>query len=129
MTAFTPHREEIDLRTWAQAHPQACFRRFAVEQVGDTSDPDVSSVALERVTETFEIVIAYPTSGRQRDRLGLHRQIASDLRYVTYYAGTNGFSVAPIGATIISDQWRREEGVGVVFGVIPLRVSYYRSPP
>ena len=73
--------------------------------------------------------VAPRQAGRQRDRLGLHRQIASDLRYVTYYAGTNGFSVAPIGATIISDQWRREEGVGVVFGVIPLRVSYYRSPP
>lgn len=127
---FVAHREELALRDWASANPAACMRRFTVEMLGDTTDPVVSSTLLERVGETFEIVIAYPASARFANRLGLFDVIAGDCRLVTYYAGTNGFSVTPTAdAVIVSESWRREERPGVVFGVVPLAVSYQRANP
>jgi len=85
---YVAHREEIDFRRWADANPGAALRRYTVETIGDTTDPVVSSTLLERVTESMELVVAYPNDARHRNRLGLHDAISSDLRYLTYHAGT-----------------------------------------
>lgn len=128
---FVAHREEVAIRDWAAKSPAAALRRFTVETAGDTSDPTVTAVTIEQVSESFDIVIAYPSTARFADRLGLNDVIASDLRHVTYHAGTAGFSITPTSnATIVSGAFRREvDFPGVVFGVIPLTVTYWRSAP
>jgi hypothetical protein len=135
--AFLPYVDDSaisdDLRTWAQANPGACLRRFDVEALGDTDEVAVSWVTAERVTESAEIVVAYPRDNRFGDLAALFDAIATDLAAIDEYAGTRGFSVDPIAAAnsaaIVTEAPTREAGEGVFFGVIPLRVTYWRFPP
>lgn len=134
-TRFTVWREDGDFRQWAVGAAAACLRRFTVEVAGDTSPPEVSSTVFERVRETMAIVVAYPDTLRQGSRKGLDDLIASDLERITYYAGTNGCAITPliadVGLVVVSGTHRRERDAtsGVVFGVIPIDVSYLRSAP
>lgn len=134
-TRFTPWREDDDFRRWALGAAAACTRRFAVETSGDTSAPSVSSTVYERVGESMAIVVAYHDSLRQRSRKGLDDLIADDLERITYYAGTNGCAITPliadVGLVVVSGTHRRERDPtsGVVFGVIPIDVTYLRSAP
>jgi len=131
---FVVWREDDDFRAWAAANAAACLRRFTVVTVGETTEPSVSSTLYERVNETLEIVVAYQDTQRQTNRRGLDDLIASDMHLLTYRAGTSGCSIDPLiqgGAlTVMSRANRRERAYeGVVFGVIPLEVSYVRSRP
>lgn len=127
---YVAHRADnaIDLRTWAVAQPAAGLRRFDVETMGDTSDAEVTTGISEQVRETFEIAVAYQANNRFTDGRGLDDVIARDLAYLTKHAGTLGFSATPTSnATIVSGTHRRERIGGVVLGVIPLSIVYWRD--
>lgn len=131
---FEPWREEESIRTWAERTSAGCLRRFTVEAPGDTTAPTVSSTLYERVRETMAIVICYPDTLRRANRHKLEDLIAADLQLINYHAGTAGCSITPIitgaAVAVVSGTWRREvEYPGVVFGVIPLDVSYVRLNP
>lgn len=130
---FVPYTPDAalsdDLRTWAEANPGACLRRFDVEAAGDTDEVAVSWVTAEQVTESATIVVAYPNDNRFGGRGPLLELIAADLAEIDHYAGTRGFSVDPFTATIVASDTAREDGASVLFGVIPLRVTYWRSAP
>jgi hypothetical protein len=120
-----------DFRSWAAANPTACLRRFDVETPGDTDEVAVSSVTHEQVTESASIVVSYPRDNRYGGRNGLLDTIAADMTVLDDAAGTRGFSVNPIAATIIASDHEREEpdDAAVTFAVIPLRITYWRTPP
>ena len=120
-----------DFRSWAAANPTACLRRFDVETPGDTDEVAVSSVTHEQVTESASIVVSYPRDNRYGGRNGLLDTIAADMTVLDDAAGTRGFSVRPIAATIIASDHEREEpdDAAVTFAVIPLRITYWRTPP
>lgn len=131
---FEVWREDESIRTWAERSAGACLRRFTVEAPGDTTAPVVSSTLYERVRETMTIVVCYPDTLKRGSRHKLEDLIAADLQLINYYAGTAGCSITPIitgaAVTVVSGTWRREvEYPGVVFGVIPLDVSYVRLNP
>ncbi len=127
---FTLHEEQDDIFKWATRSKAACLRRVSVI-TGDNSPPAaVSDNQKKKVEETFLVVVAYPSGHRFRSRLGLHDVIKSDMDYLDDRVGTDGFAAyateAP-AATVISEPHYRQDGDGVVFGVLPLRVSYWRD--
>lgn len=131
---FEAWREDDDIRAWAERAPAGCLRRFTVEAPGDTAAPIVSSTRYERVRETMAIVVCYPATLRRGSRHKLDDLIAADLTLVNYHAGTAGCSITAIitgaAVAVVSGTWRRESEIpGVVFGVIPLDVSYVRLNP
>lgn len=130
---FQQHREELPIRPWAEAHPEACLRRVSVRFGGSTEPPAVNDTRVQEVSDTMEIVVAYPVSWRHggRQQLGLDDVIADDARLIEAAVGPPGYAavaslVAP--ATVLWEQSNeREESGPVQFSVLRYRVDYFRS--
>lgn len=126
------HDDAEELRDWAVRAPSAAYRRFSVEPQYTTEAPVVSSVNVEQVMTTFEVVVAYPLSGRWNNRRGLFDVIDSDRRRLEYEVGTASRSGAGFDApaTLISRGLPApEEAEGVVFASLLIDATYWRTHP
>ena len=131
-TKFVPYREQLDFRSWAEAHPDACLRRFSIATRGQVSPPEVTNTDVERVWVEMEAVVAYPVNSRfgERALASLHDVIASDLQQMEHRIGTNGYALYAASnpaATVLTLDTDRENGPVVMFGVLVLRVGFFRS--
>lgn len=132
---FIPSQELSDFRDAAERNKTGCFRRYSVRFMGAVTPPLVSNTDVERVGDDIEVVVAYPTTGRFGAKAlhALDDVIASDLRQIEHEVGSNGFAnlntdLAMVGAaTVLTVGQAREDGPAVTFGVLRLRVEFYRS--
>jgi hypothetical protein len=127
---FIAHREVQPLRDWAEANPGGCLRRFSIRSTGQPRPAPVSTTLVEETSDTFEIVVAYPTDGRQGEDwlLDLDDAIESDQTSIHKTIGPPGYASLTATATVIhEDPFTREDGSPVTFGVIRYRVDWYRS--
>lgn len=125
---FLAHREQADFRTQSAASPGNCLRRFSIRNLNDRGAPPVTNTSIEEVSETFEVVVAYPIDGRHGGKFltGLDDVISSDINQIIHVLHVAN---SPAGATVIrlSDERESSEAEGVVFAVIRFRVDYYWS--
>ena len=127
---FLAHREGGDLRTWAEAHPTACLRRFSIRNLGDCAPAVVSDTRVEETSDTFEVVIAYAPNGRHGPNFltEVDKAIESDQTQVHKTIGPPGYASLTATATVMhQDGFSREDGNGVTFSVIRYAVAWYRS--
>lgn len=136
---FVRYRQQKPgLRAWAEAHPGECLRRFSVSFLRDVQPPAVNDTLVQEVSDTLEIVVAYPNDARHNtangtDMDGLEDVILDDLKRIEARVGPPGYAtfaglVAP--ACVIKDQPETTEGTPddpVWFGVLRYRVDYFRS--
>jgi hypothetical protein len=131
-------QQKPGFRAWALANPTQCLRRFSVAFLRDVQPPAVNDTLVQEVSDTLEIVVAYPNDGRHNtanaeEMDGLEDVILSDQRLIEADVGPPGYAtfaglVAP--ACVIKDQPETTEGEPddpVWFGVIRYRVDYWRS--
>jgi hypothetical protein len=125
---FNPYREMSDFRTWATATPAQCLRRYSIRNLNDRGAPAVTTGSVEEVSETFEVVVAYPMDGRHGSKFltGLDDAISSDINQIHHVLHVAN---SPSGATVLrlTDDREIDEQAGVVFAVIRYRVDYYWS--
>lgn len=129
-TPFRAHRETQPFRVWAEQHAATCLRRFSIRYLGDFAPATVSNMVVEETSDTFEVVIAYPTSGRFGADImtSLDDAVFSDQVQVHAAIGPPGYQSLEAQATVISEEgWTREEGDQVTFAVIRYRVDFYRA--
>lgn len=127
-TAFLEHRNEQPFRDWADSNPTAALRRFSVRELGVREPPMVSNGDLEWHETDFEVVIAYPISGRYGDGkdVDMDRVMESDQDLVETAIGLRG-SIADAALIRGSSFTEREYGATVAFTVIRQRMGHYRS--
>lgn len=127
---FEQHDEKIEIRRWALQSPVGSLRRFSIRDDGDLQGTG-GDTGQEWVTATFEVVIAYPTDYRYgaaaEGQLALHNTIERDLAQIDRTIGTSGFALYGDGA-VITDRRGREDTDAVSFGVLTLKVSFWRVP-
>lgn len=124
---YVAHRDDAGpLRQWATANAPAAFRRFEISSLGNRAPASVSLPLAELARETLEIVIAYTVSNRAGGMRALHDVVAADLRQIDYHLGTTR-ATAVEGATVTSRGYSRTVAPGVVYGVIPVDVDYWRA--
>jgi hypothetical protein len=132
---FKADRAEINaFRDWAEASPQAAFRRFAVMDTGDSEPADVSNTDVERRVVTFEAVVAYPHSYRygtdgSRDRLDVMELDQHQLEDTIGMRGYGNFTSDNADCSWLREgsMTTREDGGAVSFLVFRLAYSYHRS--
>ena len=120
--------EMIPFRYWAAAHPQACYRRFAIEYLSEDI-PEASNLDAENRTVTAEIVVAYPNDKRygalnRREQSDLMRQ---DWIAINNAAGHRGYASLGPDATVTESTVEYERGPAVTFLVGTYRVSYWEA--
>ena len=132
---FTAHEYQADIRPWARGKASACLRRVSVRHLGRVKPPDVSDAVREHVSAPFEVVVAYARDMRFRSLVGLDKVVNSDMTQIEQEVGTNGFATyatSTPAATVLSLEGftvEDDEGVPVVFGVLPLDVRFWRAQP
>jgi hypothetical protein len=130
---FKAHDERVPLRQWAELNKTAAFRWFSVRDTGDVVPPVVSNMDRDRVETTFEFVTAYPLDYRYGNQLALDMDdvVESDLRQVEHKIGSNGYSLLDLttggDATVTTIGTSRESGESCAFGVLRLRVEFWRQ--
>lgn len=135
---FAAYRNEDDgdFVKWAEANPDAAWRRFQVRDNGDDAPPEVSSVTLQESTRTFRILVAYsrthragPKNALDRDRLMSRDQhqieFAVGMTGKSNFSATNGFPEA----SWRSGRTARQSGTAVDFLVITQTMAFWRSMP
>jgi hypothetical protein len=130
-TRFERFREQVDFRTWAEQHPDACLRRVSIRSTGDVTPPAVTNTDIEWVSTELECVVAYPTSGRfgANHLTELDDAISSDMQKIEHRIGTNGYAAyasQTAGATVTTIEASRDDGQAVTFGVLRLACGFYR---
>jgi hypothetical protein len=127
-TRFERWREQVDFRTWAEQHPDACLRRVSIAY-GNRSPAAVANTLVEENAWPFEVTIAYPTSHRfgTDGRNDLRDTITSDLRQIYRTIGPPGYASLTASATVLDDGDGFEIGDSVSFGVQRFNVQFYRS--
>lgn len=124
---YVAHRDDAGpLRQWATANAPAAFRRFEIASLGNRAPASVSLPLAELARETLEIVIAYTANNRAGGMRALHDVVAADLRQIDYHLGTTR-ATAIEGATVTSRGYSRTVAPGVVYGVLPVDVDYWRA--
>ena len=132
---FLRHREEIDFRAWADAHPEACLRRFAVRDLGDYRPALISNTDVELRRALFEVVLAYPLNyrfGSGANLLGVEDVIDQDMHQVEHAVGLRGYAnfTAATGAEAAwVDGETARSSSNVRFLVIAQSMEFYRSMP
>lgn len=126
---FARHRAERDFRSWAEAAPKACFRRFAVEDLHQYDPIDASDMVQEPRFGRGEIVIAYPTDFRYgsdnvRD---LNDLIRRDTVAIINAAGYRASHLYTDAAVYQGEPPRTEQVEGVTFLVIEYRFFFWES--
>lgn len=125
---FLAHREQSDFRTHSEKNPGGCLRRFSIRNLNDRGAPAVTTGSVEEISETFEVVVAYPIDGRHGGKFltGLDDVISSDINQIHHALHVAN---SPAGATVLrlSDDREMDEQAGIAFAVIRYRVDYYWS--
>lgn len=131
---FLAHREDSGktLRDWADDNVAACLRRFSIRFRHDVTIPDVCDGVQERVRQTFDLVVAYPTtSNRYTNALGLDDVIAADLRKLRGTVGYAGFPLTYAAhaslCTVLSESSDLVDiGPVTTFASLELTIEYWR---
>lgn len=136
---FRRYRDEGDgdFRAWAEANKDGNFRRFQVRSTGHDEPPAISNLDVERRFVTFEIVVAYPQTGRAGSPAATKRDdmMRSDFRQIDYAIGMCGranfqsphpdctwdMGLGPAGVM------ETERADGIDFVVITNTYSFYQS--
>ena len=89
--------DEMDLEDWADAEPQAAFRRFTIEDVTSYDVPEVSAADVTFEPCDVELVIAYPNDYRygtanRRARAAVMREDRSQIDYAIGMWGVRNMS-------------------------------------
>jgi hypothetical protein len=121
--------DEIDFRDWAVAHPRACWRRFAIQDLWDYDVPEVTGGDMQFEPARVEVVIAYPRSpalyglDNARDMRDMMRQDADQIAYAIGMWGTGNMS----DSSAVRESLEYETGDEVVLSVATYRVYFYRA--
>ena len=125
--------DDGEFRNWADMNPVAALRRFAIYELGTIRPPEVSSTVEQWTDEDFECVLAYPRKSLSRYGAKAFRSlmdtIKSDQKQIEDAIGTNGYQSLETSAVAVvtSGEWRLEKSPACLFGVLPLRVQYWRA--
>lgn len=130
---FRRYRNEGDgdFAAWAEANPEACFRRFQIRQTGLEELPHTSSVLEERVRLQLTARVAYPQSHRYGPDNALDRDDVLNQDWLRLNGALGIYGAAnftgthdciPLGATM-----ERDEGDGVDFMLVHLDLEFLRS--
>jgi len=57
---FLANRAVMRFEDWADTHPNACFRRFAVTDLGGYEPPEISDHIIEALRASIRVLVAYP---------------------------------------------------------------------
>jgi hypothetical protein len=125
---FDLYREHSDFRANMLEHPASCLRKVSIRNLNDRGAPAVTTGSVEEVSETFEVVVAYPMDGRHGSKFvtSVDDVISSDINQIHHVLHVAN---SPAGATVLrlTDDREIDEQAGVVFAVIRYRVDYYWS--
>lgn len=128
---FRVYREQLPFREWAEAHPNECLRRFSIRYTGSFTPSAVSNIAVEETSDTFEIVVAYPSNSTRfgpKAQTSLDDTIAADQLKIHATIGPPGYASLTATATVLHEtNWEREVSGPVTFAVVRYRVDYYRA--
>lgn len=131
-TGFRAHTVQAPFRTWADANPTACFRRFQIRNELDYGEPEVSNTDVIYEVMSAEVVVSYPATlakyGAEGER-DLDDLIDSDWRAID--AAISDIGGQPdflAGQSQCSRQSvSKEEGGPAVFLSLSYRIGFYRS--
>ena len=123
---FRAHREQMDFREWAEANPSSCLRRFSIMFTGDREAPLVTNGLVEEVSETVDVLVAYPNDSRHGVKPGtsVADVATSDIRQIHHALHVAN---SPAGATVLRLADSRDISGPVTFAVIRYRVDYFWS--
>jgi len=127
---FRAWRERMPLMDWAPEHADQCLRRVSIRNEGSQEPAAITDTLTEETSDTFEIVVAYPTNHRfgEKALTSLDDVIEEDTTKIHATIGPPGYASLAAAATVLHQTpWSREERDGVTFAVITYRVDYYRS--
>lgn len=132
---FKAHRFDngITLEEWATSDVADCLRRFSIRSRLDTTVPDVCDGTQERVRQTFDVAVAYPTkTNRYVNAIGLDKIIAADLRKLRGTVGYAGFPLIYADhanlCTVLSESSDLVvRGDVVTFATLELTIEFWRT--
>lgn len=129
---FREHDSSVPFLEFCEQNPASAWRLFYIRGTGAEEPSEVIS-DLEWVWTEMECAVAYPRDYRAGDLMGndLDDLIESDLRQLNATIGTAGYSTLENAAsgTVMTQGVRREEGEACLFGVLTLRVGFWRAMP
>jgi len=129
-TPFLAFREQVDFREWAAQHPDACLRRVSIRNLGSQEPAAVTNTLTEETSDTFEVIVAYPSNHRfgGKARTSLDDAIEADQIAIHATIGPPGYASLAAAATVLhQESWSRETAGSATLAVITYRVDYYRS--
>lgn len=108
---------------WCESSTTGAFRRFQVTETGADEPPETSSVADEQRRATFQVIVAYPQTGRYGEDQALDRHdiMREDQRLIERAIGMTGaanFTSPYPDATWVSGDTARESGEACDFLVV-----------
>lgn len=120
--------DEMDLEDWADAEPQAAFRRFTIEDVTSYEVPEVSAADVTFEPCDVELTIAYPNDYRygkanRRARASVMREDRSQIDYAIGMWGTDNMSDS---SAVLTDT-TFEALNAVTLMRLNFRIYFYRS--
>jgi hypothetical protein len=134
--AFREWTDEESARfdDWAMANPQAAFRRFHVDDDGQSSAPSVSDNVVEEYLVTFRVLVAYPHDSRAGSKEARRRVMREDEHKIVTAIGMTGrenFS-SSVDSSRPDACWRsgrvtRDERKGCDLLVIEQAMSFKRA--
>lgn len=120
-------------RRWAEESAPAALRRFTIVDSGNVSVPNATNIDREWVETDVDVVVAYPRDHRygSSGNLDVHDTIELDLKQIKHAIGPEGYAaldtVTTGDACVVQAQQLREDGDAVMFGILKMRVGYWRA--
>lgn len=128
------NEEGAEFLKWAEANPDAAFRRFQVRDDGNDQPPNVSNSDVEERLVTLAIRIAYPQNSRAgvKNALDRDRVMSEDqfkIEKAVGYSGASNFTSPNPDASWRDGRVRRVVGNSCDFLEIVQTMGYYRAIP
>ena len=129
-TTFRLAVGDVPFRVWSEENPQACFRRFDIEDRTDRVDPSlaVSNKDIELAPMSAELVVAYPHAMSKYGTNGyrdLRDMMRADGDRIRNAIGINGGANYVSGQCLCSASYGYERGDKASYLVMELEAEYY----
>ena len=127
--AFRESEQMGDFREWAAGKPQACWRRFSIQDLWDYDVPEVTGGDVVFMPSTVEVVIAYPKTSalyganNSRDMRDMMRADSHQIADEIGMWGTENMS----DSTAVRRSQGYEDLGDVVVSVATYRCYFYRA--
>jgi hypothetical protein len=125
---FRVERGHADFREWAEEHPNACFRRFEIVDLGNYPEPTISTRTVQQERVSVDVVVAYPRKDSMYGSDGIVsiRDIMREDMYAIDTAigvrGSGNYASGQNAAMLEGDAF--EEGEAVDFLVLSYDVHF-----